>query len=483
MGAVYSKFLQVIGNEDWERFPWKGWKSPAKQFKVLPTFVVIEWTYRLAAWSCLVHAMKTNGVPLWFSAWLCGTANDIFFMFLPFCDNFWQAQASVMITPRLPLYIVEMYATIIYLSTTAARQFNLPFVSEATLTGLLAHVLYGVYDINGPPFLWWTWHDSDAAITQRQQNAPLGSSIWILTYIMLHSLLLRWTEYSYARLSGDLANFLRTVLTKLPTTARAVVDKLKLFTLLDLLKTLQTKLNGSSWAARIAFSGAVCTPLFMSLMGVLQIYSLDTIGIPGQRTYKLTLIAYTLITLRGFRKAYNSGALFLPKQKSTRKANKILLAVTSSFYAINLAISKSHVCSCQVYYERCLNFGILIALLGDSKKHVSTGVHQKFSKKSHLVKDVMGFKREDHLLPGGPHGYSKDDYDLLPPADNGKVDAAGDKLIAPKEKDLDAHWYSVVGKERKDKPGDVRLMLKFITLGMLGYGAAFSNVGTLPAYI
>jgi len=57
-------------------------------------------------------------------------------MFMPFCDNFWQAQASVMITPRLPLYIVEMYATIIYLSSTAARQFNLPYLSEATLTGM-----------------------------------------------------------------------------------------------------------------------------------------------------------------------------------------------------------------------------------------------------------------------------------------------------------------------------------------------------------
>jgi hypothetical protein len=47
------------------------------------------------------------------------------------------------------------------------RQFNLPYVSEATLTGLLAHVLYGVYDINGPPNLWWTWHDGDPSISKR----------------------------------------------------------------------------------------------------------------------------------------------------------------------------------------------------------------------------------------------------------------------------------------------------------------------------
>ena len=122
-------------------------------------------------------------------------------------------------------------------------------------------------------------------------------------------------------------------------------------------------------------------------------------------------------------------------------------------------------------------------MLGDSKKHVSTGVHQSFSNKSQKVKDVMGFEREDHLLPGGPHGFSKNDYDLLKPKEDGSLAPSGSKMIAPKESGVDSHWYTVVGKERKDKQGDMRLMLRFIALGMLGYGAAFTNVGTLPAYI
>ena len=149
-----SLILKTIGYEAaWDTWPWKVWKSPMEQYKVLPSFVLVEWTYRVTAWTCLWHAVRINALPIWFSSWMCGTFNDCLFMWLPFCDNFWQAQASVMITPRLPLYIVEMYATMLYMSTTAARQLNLPYASEAALAGLLAHVLYDGYDIVRVPLL------------------------------------------------------------------------------------------------------------------------------------------------------------------------------------------------------------------------------------------------------------------------------------------------------------------------------------------
>merc|ERR1712216_286754 len=65
-------------------------------------------------------------------------------------------------------------------------------IGQSCLTGLLAHCYYGVYDVNGPRYLWWTWHDGDPAISERQKNAPLGSSLWILTYCGLQSLLSSW---------------------------------------------------------------------------------------------------------------------------------------------------------------------------------------------------------------------------------------------------------------------------------------------------
>ncbi len=462
MGQVYSKWFELIGDPSWQHMPWKHWKDPLGQFKVLPTFAVIEWTYRIAAWTCFLHARKTGGLPLWFSGFLCGTANDIFFMFLPFCDNFWQGQASVMITPRLPLYIVEMYMTILYLSSVGARQFNLPYLSEAALTGLMAHVLYGVYDINGPPFLWWTWHDGDPSISARQQNAPLGSSMWILTYISLHQLLLRFCEFpeSNANVHRVLTEALKAVLEKLPAKAQGLAKTFKAFEILDKLKPLQLFLNQSSWATRIAWSGLVCTPMFMSLMGVFQIFSLDTVGIPGKRTYRLTLAVYIALVIRGFRHAHKSGALYLPKLRTTHKWNFRLLLITLGFYAVN--------------------FGI--CLKGDPEKHISTGCHQTYNKKSKVVRDVMGFKREDHISENGPKEFSRHDYQLPSKEEHGTIGPDGTKIIRPTSQEPDSEWYTVKGKPRLDKAGDLKLLSIFSLIGCTVYSLAFTNKFSLPSY-
>ena len=50
-------------------------------------------------WLALLHAWKTDRLKSFICGVTNGTFNDIFFMFMPFCDNFWQAQGSVMISP------------------------------------------------------------------------------------------------------------------------------------------------------------------------------------------------------------------------------------------------------------------------------------------------------------------------------------------------------------------------------------------------
>jgi hypothetical protein len=58
-------------------------------------------------------------VLVWFAALIAGTANDLIFMALPLVDNFWQAQATIMITPRLPLYIPCVYVCFMYFPTVS----------------------------------------------------------------------------------------------------------------------------------------------------------------------------------------------------------------------------------------------------------------------------------------------------------------------------------------------------------------------------
>jgi hypothetical protein len=53
------------------------------------------------------------------AALIAGTANDLIFMALPLVDNFWQAQTTIMLTPRLPLYIPCVYVCFMYYATVS----------------------------------------------------------------------------------------------------------------------------------------------------------------------------------------------------------------------------------------------------------------------------------------------------------------------------------------------------------------------------
>jgi hypothetical protein len=62
---------------------------------------------------------------------------------------FFQAQACIMLTPRMPLYIPTAYNVFMYTSTVAAWRLNLRPLAEAALSGLMAEMIYAPYDITG----------------------------------------------------------------------------------------------------------------------------------------------------------------------------------------------------------------------------------------------------------------------------------------------------------------------------------------------
>lgn len=174
--------------------PWRHFTSPVDQWAVLPSFLVGEWMFIALAILALVHARACgrDHVLTWVAALVAGTANDLFFMALPLVDNFWQAQATIMLTPRLPLYIPCVYVCFMYLPTVAVRRLGLGRWAGAAATGLLAIVFYAPYDIVGAKFLWWTWHDTDLPIAHRVLGAPIGSSMWVITFVAAFAWLLDW---------------------------------------------------------------------------------------------------------------------------------------------------------------------------------------------------------------------------------------------------------------------------------------------------
>ena len=125
-------------NQEWDSMPWNHFNDPMERFMVLPSFVIGEFYFIFLALACLCHAIcqgRTH-VMVWIAALTTGTANDAIFMFLPFVDNFWQAQACIMLTPRMPLYIPCVYIVFMYSSTVACWRLGLPLLASVSLTGI-----------------------------------------------------------------------------------------------------------------------------------------------------------------------------------------------------------------------------------------------------------------------------------------------------------------------------------------------------------
>jgi hypothetical protein len=180
----------LLANLPWDlarHLPWHVLKSPADQWAVMPSFLIGEYLFIACAAAAFVHAWgqgteRRKHLLVWALALLAGTANDMIFMALPLVNNFWQAQATIMITPRLPLYIPCVYVCFMYFPTVSAWRLHLSPLPRAALTGLAASVFYAPYDIVGAKFLWWTWHDTDPPIANRILGAPIGSTMWIITF-------------------------------------------------------------------------------------------------------------------------------------------------------------------------------------------------------------------------------------------------------------------------------------------------------------
>jgi hypothetical protein len=174
--------------------PWQVFKSPLEQWSVLPSFLVGEYLFILCAVVALVHALKQPGaerrrhLSVWIGALVAGTVNDWIFMLLPLVENFWQAQATIMISARMPLYIPCVYVWFMYLPTVAIWRIDTSAGrwgrwGRAAASGLAAIVVYAPYDIIGAKFLWWTWHDTDQPIARRLLGVPLGSTIWVICFV------------------------------------------------------------------------------------------------------------------------------------------------------------------------------------------------------------------------------------------------------------------------------------------------------------
>jgi hypothetical protein len=270
--------------------PYAHFSSPLARWEVMPSFVIGEYLFIICAVIALIHAWREgrDHLLIWVAALIAGTANDMIFMALPLVDNFWQAQAQIMITARLPLYIPCVYVCFMYYPTVAVRRLGLSALSQAALTGLLACLFYAPYDIVGAKFLWWTWHDTDAPIAARLLGAPVSSSLWVLTFVSSFSWLLD-RALARARDRGE-------------------------------------EVGAKTFALGLALVASCTTALMMVQMTILQL--IDG-GTPGYLSFASGLMIYVVIVALGRKSA---------RPDAPRVGDRLLLGAAIAYFVTLTAI-------------------------------------------------------------------------------------------------------------------------------------------------
>jgi hypothetical protein len=101
------------------------------------------------------------------------------------------AQATIMLTPRFPLYLFGVYIALLYLPIAMAWRLQLSPVAEAALAALLGCCVYSPWDVVGARLIWWTWHDTDLVIANRLLGVPCASTVWQLCFCFCYCGVLR----------------------------------------------------------------------------------------------------------------------------------------------------------------------------------------------------------------------------------------------------------------------------------------------------
>ncbi|GAB0089641.1 uncharacterized protein DMENIID0001_042170 [Sergentomyia squamirostris] len=154
-------------------------QDPLNIYRAHPSYFYCEAVFLLGAILIAVHSCWKGGRwPFLFLAALGqGLTVELISYWIPYIDNFWQGQTSIMLFGhRLPLYIMFLYPVFYYHSSWAASKLKLrcPLV-EHVAVGVLVVLIDIPYDIIGAKFVHWIWHDTDPNIEHRHYWVPWNS--------------------------------------------------------------------------------------------------------------------------------------------------------------------------------------------------------------------------------------------------------------------------------------------------------------------
>lgn len=253
----------------------------------------------------------------------------------------------------------------------------LPPSARAAASALAAGLFYGAFDLVGQKFLWWTWHDTDAAVAIRWLGVPVGSTLWTLVHVFV-----------LVRLALVLAP------RPLPPFRAAVA---------------------------LATVTIITTPLMMVVMALLQMHQLrlsidndssDGAGSwglpvltvtqrPGRPDYlslALALATLTCLLLRGVRRARDGLAVRQDGQgeQDDRSKARAQAAVSPTPTGLRLPSSGTRV---GMLLAVALYHIVLVSImaLGDPAQVRAVGIHQELGPCGVKATDLGGYSRDVYL--------------------------------------------------------------------------------------
>lgn len=143
----------------------------------MPTLLIGELLIFFFTIINLYHAIKNgyNFIELWFLTITTGFINDHIFMLLSLSNTFWHAEGSIMLTERMPLYILGIYNILLYPSII--------LTNNIILSSFISGIIYAIYDFIGVNFIWWSWHTTDTSVLNRWYGVPYSSTCWSIIHV------------------------------------------------------------------------------------------------------------------------------------------------------------------------------------------------------------------------------------------------------------------------------------------------------------
>jgi len=154
-------------------------------------FHLLELVFVWGFFVTLRHALRerTQGRPYGLMLWLTALFYGVFMELLTYntIDNFAHGQFTVQFYhQKLPIYVVLLYPTFVYIAIQAAKRLNMGAVGSFFTAGALAVMIDVPFDIMGPDDRWWWWYegaeDPMNLLAARWLGVPVTSYCWHLLF-------------------------------------------------------------------------------------------------------------------------------------------------------------------------------------------------------------------------------------------------------------------------------------------------------------